>query len=211
MKFELAASAACLALAVSASHAQSLADPGFEGTLSFDGAPFDDAWEGFFGTFSDPAGMPFSRYGSTMPLGGSQALEVGVDSDASFAGAFTQVNGLAPGQVVDFFVFAKSPSPSVLTAEVQLRIEFFDSSDTFVDQTGNLTPVITGDYLEYMQTGVVPLGADRARFVIALDSGGDFRGDNGTVYFDNASIVVPEPTSLALLGVGGLAMLRRRR
>ncbi len=214
MKTAFAASAAALALFAASADAQMLADPGFEGTLDFDGADFTDGWEGFFGTFSDPAGSPFSQFGSTDVRSGAQALETGVDSDASFAGAFTQVNGFTPGETIDFSVFATTPDATALTAETQIRIEFFDSAGAFVSQTGNLTPVVTEMYTEFTQIGVVPDGADRARFVLALDSGGDFRGDNGVVYFDDASITVtpvPEPTAIALLATGGTLLLRRRR
>ncbi len=215
MNRSITASAVALALIATSAGAQ-IADPGFEATLDFDNVDFTDSWEGFFGTFSDPAGTPFSRFGSIDVLSGSQALEIGVDSDDSFAGAFTQVNGLVPGQPVAFSVFAKTPDLAALTAETQIRIEFFDSSDMFVDQTGNLLPVVTDTYTLFSQTGVVPAGADRARLVLALDSGdppdNPFRGDNGTVFFDDARfVVVPEPASLGFLSIAGLTLLRRRR
>ena len=35
--------------------------------------------------------------------------------------------------------------------------------------------------------------------------------DTGTIVVNGISTAVPEPTSLALLGLGGLALIRRRR
>lgn len=42
-----------------------------------------------------------------------------------------------------------------------------------------------------------------------INLAGDITGASGTVQLDY--IVVPEPSSLALLGIGGLALMRRRR
>ena len=49
---------------------------------------------------------------------------------------------------------------------------------------------------------------DTLLFRLSTDNG--FVSNGGGYYIDNVSIV-PEPASVVLLGLGGLAMLRRRR
>lgn len=44
-------------------------------------------------------------------------------------------------------------------------------------------------------------------FIIALNSG----DGQDEFYFDNARLCIPEPTTIALLGLGGIALIRRRK
>jgi len=51
-----------------------------------------------------------------------------------------------------------------------------------------------------------------SQFQISINIDPNYTGPIGNFYIDNVQLVVPEPTSLALLGLGGgLLLLRRRR
>jgi hypothetical protein len=91
----------------------------------------------------------------------------------------------------------------------EIRIEFRNSgSNTEVSRTPNLVPAFTqGQYQQWSLPAVVPAGADTARLVYAIQSFGG--ATTQLLYVDDVSFT-PEPASLALLGLGGLTLLRRR-
>ena len=56
-----------------------------------------------------------------------------------------------------------------------------------------------------------PAGADLARVVYAIQTFGPEPSNTGTVYVDDVALVVPEPSSMALLALSGFTVLAFRR
>lgn len=196
--------AATLSFAATNAQGNLLTDPSFEGALTFDGPPFVGSWEGFNGG----AGSSASN-GTTNPLSGLQTLELAITATANtFAGAFQDVAGLTPGDNVEWSGWTFETVGSI-SGGSEIRIEFRDSvNNVEITRTPNLAPTFTqGQYEFWSVPAVVPAGADTARLVYAIQSFGG--ADNQLVYVDDVSFT-PEPASLALLGLGGLALLRRR-
>jgi hypothetical protein len=201
---------ASLALAASPVCANLLVNEGFEDPVTTDGAPFVGFWE----AFNAGAGSS-SANSALMPRTGLQSLELSIlSTDNSFAGAFQDVTGLTPGMEYIFSGWhATTSSPLDLGTEV--RIEWRESvGGTEISRTPNSTPIPGASYSPFDLTAAVPVGADTARLVYAIQTFGAEPGNNGTVFIDDMSFVaVPEPSSLILAGIGGLALvvLQRRR
>lgn len=88
-----------------------------------------------------------------------------------------------------------------------LRLRFFDNTDTIFPNNITQPPPLS-DPIDF--SGFDELAPGSLEF---LDPNGP-EGDGGVVAFNITSIsgsLVPEPTSLALLGLGGLLVARRRR
>ncbi len=187
-----------------------LVDGGFEDNSKFtaDGPPFVGLWEAFSGS-GDPLGTnPLSMPSTDMPFAGAQHLALDIDNVAnSFAGLFQDVP-VAAGTLVEYSVYHKALAGSNGQG-IEARIEYRDSvTDTEISRTANMTPASLGtDYELFSFQDTVPVGADTARWVYAIQSFGGPATQK--VYVDNASLT-PEPATAALLGVGGLLMLRRR-
>jgi hypothetical protein len=208
MNFQALAAVAVAMFAFTQASAQnSLVDPSFEGTLTFDGPPFVGTWEGF-----NAGGSSTSEFSTEMPRTGAQSLELNIGPDANlFAGAFQDVLAAA-GSNVTFSVWHKDLSPGNGQG-IEMRMEYRNStSDTEISRTANATPATLGaEYELFSLSGVVPAGADLIRAVYAIQSFGGTL--NQQIFVDDASLtgVIPEPASIVLLGLSGLALVGIRR
>ena len=189
-----------------ASAQNQLANSGFESPITSDGAPFVGFWEGFAGGGASAANSP------EMPRSGTQSLMLAIaQTDNTFAGVFQDVPNLTPGMLATFSGFHKTTS-SPLDLDTEVRIEWRNSvSNSEVGRTPNLSPVPTGDYGPFSLSAAVPAGADTARVVYAIQTFTGGPSNTGTVFIDDVSFVVPEPSVVALAGVTALGLLRRRR
>ena len=72
--------------------------------------------------------------------------------------------------------------------------------------SGERTETLTIDYSAYK--AAVPANPGWVEIIFALNTGGGAPTD---MYFDNAQLTVPEPATLSVLGLGALALLRRKK
>jgi hypothetical protein len=202
------AAALLLSLTTTSFAANLLVNPGFEDPITSDGPPFIGFWEGFNGGPGSSAANS-----ALMPRSGLQSLALSiVNTDNTFAGAFQDVAGLLSGTEYTFGGWHATPS-SPLDLTVEVRIEWRNSgSNTEVSRTPNLTPVPSAVYSPFSLTAAVPVGADTARLVYAIQTFTGGPSNNGIVYVDDMSFaVVPEPSAMALFGLGALALGAMRR
>ena len=113
----------------------------------------------------------------------------GGGSGASTVGGYVYRGDLLPDEFDGLYFFADSTTSQVFT------IDPSDPDGTLVDRTAELFP--NGALSPY---GIVSFGedADGELYIVGLQQGQVFA-------------IVPEPATLGLLGLGGLALLRRRK
>ncbi len=183
-------------------------NPGFEDPVTTDGPPFVGFWEAFNGG----AGA-LAANSSLMPRSGAQSLNLSITStDNTFAGAFQDIGGLSAGIEYIFSGWHATPS-SPLDLGTEFRIEWRNSiSNTEISRTPNSTTAPGAAYGTFSLNATVPVGADTARLVYAIQTFGPEPGNNGSVFIDDLSFVaVPEPSTFILAGLGGLALIMARR
>jgi len=184
-----------------------LVNPGFEAPITFDGPPFVGSWEGFSG------GGASAFNSTTLPHSGTNSLGLNIASTPNtFAGAFQDVVGLNTGDLLNLSGWHVTTSDP-LSLGVEIRIEWRNSvSNSEISRTPNQTPIPTATYTQFGYNFSVPAGADTARVVYAIQSFSTSPLGNGTVYVDDMSLtLVPEPGSITLLALGGLALVAMRR
>jgi hypothetical protein len=207
LKMCVLAAAAVLMLSGTQVVAQNLlVNPGFEDPITTDGPPFVGFWEGFQGSGA------FALRDTVMPRSGEGHLALVTQADQTFAGAFQDVEGLVPGQLMDFSLWHKTlDDPYTVVSE--MRIEWRKVGQGPEISRIQILPVPTLDYTKVSLVAPVPAGADTARVVYAIQTfTNGALSDMAHVYVDDASLtVVPEPTTAALLLCCALPLALRRR
>jgi hypothetical protein len=196
--------ATVLALGTSTIQAQNLlADPGFEtqtGWTLFNGAAYS------------------TNYAHS---GSWSMLDATVNN---VPGSFQQL-AASPGMKFDLTGYALTPTPLLGSPAFGIvQITYFDSANnnlgtvetspgnakTSAQVNGGTTPGVW----TFLDTGIATAPANTA-YLQAFTLYVDFSGNPQGVYFDDLSLVqIPEPSSLALLGLGLLSLpfaIRRRK
>lgn len=206
---------AAIGLVAPIAHANLLTNAGFEDPVLGPDAEAAGAagWTPFNGVFTQDTALLGPGSNS-----GSQHLKM-----FGTAGVF-QDFAINPGETANGSVLVLDDSTDSLgDAQVAaLNIEWLTAGGT----SSTITPFISNGtfsgftstqdtWTEITITGVAPADAVTARFLLIT---GPFQPENGdggaggAAFYDDAFFeIVPEPSSLALLSLGGLAMLRRRR
>ena len=181
-------------------------------------AAFNLANNGDFSAGSSGWGFAGVGASPTFPgAGGNPGAFATIDQTAGGWGGvlFTDVPGaqslgsvgLAPGNSYLFSLDMISLGSSLPTSG--MKIESWNGA-TFLGDSGDVNFNITTSWATYTFNYTIAPGANSLKFVplMVVDPIGASTG------FDNIGVnvaVVPEPTSLALLGLGSVAVLFRRR
>jgi len=158
--------------------------------------------------------------------GASHASLVFAGADAGFAGFQFELPGITPGASYTLTLDAATGGAASLEGvNGEFRIEYLDAAGGFANGqfTNNQSlDSVTAAYQTFTQTNVAPANATSLRAVFATQtfgSGVDGSNSNiGTLFVDNIVIegppiaaAVPEPGSIALLGLAACGLVARRR
>lgn len=123
---------------------------------------------------------------------------------------------IVPGSPYTFSIFARQgQAPIGPGVVVELSIQWLDSDGSHgggvKGSTGiqNIGGSLSGNYQAFGFTNVIAAADSDAALVSLRVAGGAFAGSNGSVYFDDA-VLTPEPTTLALIAMGGIVLISRR-
>jgi hypothetical protein len=186
-----------------------LVNPSFEDPITFDGAPFVGFWEGFSG--GDAPVTASAGNSAASPRTGAMNVDLTIGGSINnFAGVFQDV-AASPGVEYTYSGWHRTPS-SPLDVVSEIRIEWKLADGSGNGSTGNLFPVAPAQYAQFTMNGTAPANTAFARVVYAIQTFTDGASHTGTVYIDDFSMtVVPEPSSLGLLALGAVGLIRRRR
>ena len=207
-----AAAAATLALSGAASGqivTNLLDNPSFESADAsggdVPGAPDYFTFNDVFTTasVSNTGDQSLKAFGPFVDGGGAGAVQGGfaaMEGDVFQAGAFLLNSSTDPLGENNFAV---------------VKVEYLDAGGgviaAFESAQANADTLPMDVWTPYTATGVAPAGTASAQFVLVHVQIDPITG--GSIFADDASFgrVIPEPATVGLAAVGGLALLRRRR
>ncbi|MBC8378865.1 MAG: PEP-CTERM sorting domain-containing protein [Planctomycetes bacterium] len=160
--------------------------------LVFDNADFHDGLNGWGlagdVTFSDGGG-----YGVMDGVAGGWGVFVATDAGIPLASL-----GVSAGDTItvemDMILLAGAGNPGI-------KIESWGGGG-HISNSGDINGAITGSWATYSWDYTIAAGADALKFV-------PLWGGGASVGYDNLSIV-PEPATMALLGLGALVLRRKK-
>ena len=232
--------AVALALSASTAQAQNLVNGGFEGVgavntgngwtvnpITLTSGPggasgVDQGWA----TFGGDAGATASQ-SSVAALSGTYSLLETVNAGNNWgpAGAYQIISGITPGQKYTFDVWAMTDTANdayAAGAGFLVQLGFENSAlggISTVENPGNnvgisaALPSSLGVWQQYSVSATAPAGyTDAIVYLMFQDNGTATATEN--LYIDNAVLAVPEPATIALLGMGlalPLYLIRRRK
>lgn len=209
--------AAVLAIGGTAGAQNLLNNAGFESELGFDFSNLSN-WNGFFGAPPETFLEAFNTTGAPA-FEGAQALELTIqgagtsNGNDSFTGHVQIVSGLTGGEPYELSMWARNNN-SNLDGVLEWRVEWQDAGGVEISREQiEVASLLTDTYQNFSFESLAPAGATQAAIVVAVATGADlgFVYDHSVLVDDTSLTLVPAPASAALLGLGGLAALRRRR